>query len=55
MLILSLAWILFIIIARQPSANYPRARCVFVLLKYIHEMKHEKAITKVLKGWPTAQ
>ena len=44
MLMLSLPFILFVIIVSQPSINYPRARFVFVLLRYVHEKKFEKII-----------
>ena len=41
---LGLAVILFVIIVSQPSANYPRARFVFVLLRYVHGKKFEKRL-----------
>ena len=48
-LMLSLAVILFVIIVSQPSANYPRERFLFVLLRYVHEKKFwSKKIIKFL-------
>ena len=41
-LMLSLAYMLFVLIISQPSADYPRARFVYVLLWYVHEKKFEK-------------
>ena len=38
---LSVACILFVIIASQPSRNYLGARFVFVFLRYVHEKKFE--------------
>ena len=38
-LMLNLTFILFVIIVNQPCISYPRARFVFVLLRYVHEKK----------------
>ena len=45
---LSLAYMLFVLIISQPSADYPIARFVFLLLRYVHEKKFEKKLLLLL-------
>ena len=40
-LMLSFVCVLFVIIVSQPGTTHSRVRCLFVLLRYVHEKQFE--------------